>query len=410
MYTKPFFLLLVALLSSSAGYGQARQLFDTPVYALFAAGDTVYAATADRVFRSTDHGATWDTSGLVHQGENEVTDLFVDGATMYATTVVDGVYLSIDGGASWQAHHAGLNGLGARQVPMMARRGDSLYLATLGAGVFVKPLLPVMAPWVPFNAGLPWGTVQSIVHDGRGNLLAGAGGNATVSIRNSADNGWSEWAFDVFNGEINLFLNATREGNALLGAGTQGLYRSVDDGRTWVRFNPGIGLINQAAFTTWNGQVVAGLSKVSSSFLFTSADAGLSWALLDAGMPPTAPLFDVQSAGGALFIARSDGLWRMLAPVSTNSPRSEPQLAGQPFPNPASGGAVHIPVALPESSAVHLAVFDRQGRRVSSQDAGLLPAGEHRLRLDVQELIPGSYMCTLQAGGRQLVFTLQIMH
>lgn len=410
MYTKPFFLLLIALCCSSVCSGQAERLLDTPVYALFAAGDTVYAAAADRVFRSTDNGATWDTSGLVHQMENEVTDLFVDGATMYATTVINGVYLSADGGASWQTHHAGLTGLGAMQTSMMARRGDSLYLATLGAGVFVKPLLPVMASWVPFNAGLPWGTVQSIVHDGRGNLLAGAGANATVSLRNTTDNGWSEWAFDVFNEEINLFLNATRVGDALLGVGTQGLYRSVDNGRTWARFNPGIGLINQAAFTTWNGQVVAGLSKVASGFLFTSADAGLSWTLLDAGIPPAAPLFDVQSAGGALFIARGDGLWRIVAPVSTDNPRSEPQLAGQPFPNPASGGAVHIPVALPESSAVRLAVFDRQGRRVSSQDAGMLPAGEHRLRLDVQELIPGSYVCTLLAGGRQIVFTLQITH
>lgn len=267
-----------------AQWQQETQLPATPMTALLAQGDTLYAAGPNVLFISYDAGLSWATSAVIHPQVDYITDLWWSYGRLYVGTVVDGVFVSTDQGQTWTADNSGLVGPGALAVFMFAERGGQLYLATGGSGVFVKPLAN-NGPWTSFNQGMPWFNVESIVHD-QGRLLAGAGGNATFAVQ--MDNGpWVETPFAPFNGSLNSLLGVIRSGDVLLGAGNQGLYRSDDDGANWTHYNPGTGLLGQARFAHFGPLTLAHLAKpVGFSFLFQTADQGLSWQAFQPAPPP----------------------------------------------------------------------------------------------------------------------------
>lgn len=69
-------------------------------------------------------------------------------------------------------------------------------------------------------------------------------------------------------------------------------------------------------------------------------------------------------------------------------------------PTPARNGD-HIHWTLPEPGPVILEVFDACGRCMACMHRGPLAAGRHQARL--ASLLPGVYLCRLEAGGRQAV-------
>jgi photosystem II stability/assembly factor-like uncharacterized protein len=110
---------------------------------------TIYAGLCgDRVYKSTDGGASWRAAG--GEMQDYLTWLPLPGslaidpqnpATLYAV-MHHGVYKSTDGGASWSAATAGLP-LGLDAVPMLAvdpKNSGTVYAACLGdigSGVLV---------------------------------------------------------------------------------------------------------------------------------------------------------------------------------------------------------------------------------------------------------------------------------
>ncbi|WP_420455422.1 penicillin acylase family protein [Rubrivirga sp.] len=81
---------------------------------------------------------------------------------------------------------------------------------------------------------------------------------------------------------------------------------------------------------------------------------------------------------------------------------------GLPFPNPTAGAAT-VALRLDAAVGVDVSVFDALGRRVAVATSGLLPAGEHAVRLDTARLAPGVYVVRVVAGdavqSRRLVVT-----
>jgi photosystem II stability/assembly factor-like uncharacterized protein len=99
----------------------------------------------DLAFRSDDGGASWRpaTSGL----DIRVNALIVDPrrpGTVYAGTY-NGVFQSSDGGDSWSALNAGLNGFVVDALAIDPRPPGALYAGTRSGGVFV------LSPAPPFR-------------------------------------------------------------------------------------------------------------------------------------------------------------------------------------------------------------------------------------------------------------------
>lgn len=394
------FALLFLLLPNAivAQWQRIESLPNEAFYALFGHGNQLYAATANRLYHSDDNGEHWTPLAPIHQNDDEVMDLWVENSVIYAVTILNGCYLSTDGGQNWQQHNNGLTGIGAKNLSSIIQRGDSLYAATYGSGVFVKPRLPVLSAWKPYNIGMPWGNVQCLATDGT-ILLAGAGGSATLARNVPGSPAWNEQAFDAFNGEINIFLAAKRRDGVWVGASTQSLLRSTDEGQSWVRIHHGLGLMERAKLAVWQGQDLALLTKPNGSFLLAGTNLGQSWEPFSPALPLGGLGYDLLEHQGRLFVARSNGLWVLSPKVPTESPTGYDFSLGQNLPNPVSGGETTIPFFLSRSANVRLQLLDTQARLVLQMDLGDLPAGQYQPTLNLQGLANGLYFYSLEAGG-----------
>jgi photosystem II stability/assembly factor-like uncharacterized protein len=97
---------------------------------------TLYAGTEGGVFKSTDAGATWNTTGLT---DTSVGSLAIDPIrprTLYAATYGEGVFKSTDAGATWGALNAGLTVTEVNALAIDPITPGILYAGTQGGGVF----------------------------------------------------------------------------------------------------------------------------------------------------------------------------------------------------------------------------------------------------------------------------------
>ncbi|HQI69280.1 MAG TPA: hypothetical protein PLT47_00915 [Bacteroidales bacterium] len=170
------------------------------VYALCNAGTTIYAGTANGgVFVSTDFGASWNNISIPMTVQN-VETLAANGNTIFAGTS-DGVYVSYNNGAAWQAPGTGIQGVA---VTSLAFSGGNVFAGSPGAGVFFSS-----------DAGISWTAVN--------------------------------------NGIVPVVFSMAASGNHVFAATVTGLFQTSDNGTSWTNISanlPPIPVVSLAVSTT----------------------------------------------------------------------------------------------------------------------------------------------------------------
>jgi len=192
----------------------------------FAVQDTqLFAAKGNKVFVSTNRGASWDLRSNFGLPGEPVSNLVFNGNTLFAAYTGlsdDGIYLSTDGGVNWSAANVGLApGLSnARWIYSLATNGTALFAGT-GAGMFRST--DNGASWQAITTGLPPGPMYSVIAPGS---TIFAGNQQGVSL--STDNG-TTWA-----------RTDTRRMivSSLVRGGTD-LYAGISGGGVWRLSSPG---------------------------------------------------------------------------------------------------------------------------------------------------------------------------
>jgi photosystem II stability/assembly factor-like uncharacterized protein len=95
-------LVLVFLSTTQGASRTATGLTNTYVYSLAFSGTDLFAGVDGRVFRSTNHGASW-TEAKAGLPSRSVQALAVSGSNLFAVTFGGGVFRSTNYGASWTA-------------------------------------------------------------------------------------------------------------------------------------------------------------------------------------------------------------------------------------------------------------------------------------------------------------------
>src|SRR5262249_28122185 len=132
--------LLTLARAASAQWTRVPQVPAVFLYSVSANGDTLLATADSTVFVSTDAGASWRNSTKVTTGGLQVQRAKIKNGRIYAGTRRKGVFVSADLGVTWSDFSQGLAGDTQLAIIDMLIQGDSIYVATEGAGAWVRNL------------------------------------------------------------------------------------------------------------------------------------------------------------------------------------------------------------------------------------------------------------------------------
>ena len=380
-------------LTSGQNWVQTPEIPATLVYAIAELNGALYAATDSAIYVSTNGGGAWARTPVQPPSTRLVT-LHPSQAYLYVGTSGEGVFRSADGGGSWQTLSSGLNGF-AKSIVGLAARGDSLYAATNGSGIYVLDLVQP-AQWKPFNSGLFQLGAASIICSGS-TLLACIGAYLFIHQQGSAE--WQEATGEALQGRFPMSLH--QHGDYLYLGTTGGIFKSDLSARGWqradIRAQPDQDI---QTFASHGSLLFAGLNYHNQHWIWSTADLGATW---DIRSHEFAYLFTLFPANNRMWAGRTDGLWSIdmsgwtgIADHREQSPEA-PQLM-QNYPNPFNATTT-IGYYLPARTAVSLKVFDAAGHEVATLVSAELPAGSHSYLWSAAGMASGIYMCRLQAGS-----------
>ena len=311
----------------------APNLFDGIVLALARQGTRLFAShiseTKRGIFYSDDRGATW-TPAAVSPFDPAILDIAAGPDLVYAGTNSDtlaaGVFRSLDHGRTWDLSIAGLNSLGARGVTVDPTNPDVLYTGVDDIGVFKS--LDRGATWEQLDLGLePLQEIRVsaiLVDPSNPSIVYVGSGFGPGGLFRSEDAGAS-WEKIV---EAPLMVEALardpRTPGGVWAAGFPGLFHTDNPAEAWERLHvPGGENIWLRAFQVdphdpdvlWAAGSLIDVRPAGVRLqirLFRSADAGQTWQRRETGLAGTSVLaLAVDPANSSLLLAGTDtGLFR----------------------------------------------------------------------------------------------------
>jgi photosystem II stability/assembly factor-like uncharacterized protein len=232
------------------------------------------------LYRSTDGGVTWQESdsGLPSGTGTTALAVATGGTTIYAGTQINGVFISTNGGTSWQDDNADDATLGGDAIAglvvdpangqnVSALTGDDHFYASTDGG----------ADWT--TTSLPAGsqaTALALNPKDPQMLLAGTQGDGIfLSTDGGAD--WDSTS-DGSLGAVNALAFNPRNPQVAFAATSSGMYQTIDGGNSWEvaqRGIPGGTSFQSVAVDPSNGaRIIAGTTDGQ---FYRSQDGGTSW-------------------------------------------------------------------------------------------------------------------------------------
>jgi len=307
--------------TDNGGSWSLNRFSDTAINVLAANGKNVFAGTDSGVYRSTDNGGTWIKSGL---SATDIRALLSYGTAILAGTKT-GVYFSTDNGSAWISASIGLpkavkrnagginnsdegfHWLNDGNVIALAVSGTAIYAACRFQGVYRADLESLISAgfFTKQNSSEPQTANQTHTLTAKqtqvlpqvkkhnnlssqtnittfamcGKLIFA--GTRDEGIYRSSNNGHT-WV-QADNGlPEDIIVNALLASGNLIFAGTdKGIYRSGNDGDTWMQANNGLGIIPVNAFAVNGTMMFAGTGGGA----FRTTNNGDTWAPADSGLP-----------------------------------------------------------------------------------------------------------------------------
>jgi len=396
--------------SAEAQWTKVPGIQASDVFSVWTKGDTILAGADSVAYISTNAGNTWKRSARVAAGVTSVRDLKIRNGRLYAgtgrfDTPGQGVFVSDDFGDTWSGFNQGLvGGFNNSQddITDLLIRGDSLYAATDGAGVWVRNL----------NAG-SWGRFGDIfgpeqsnsvtaIAAGGSRLLACAGGNGTVYFR---DPGQPDWTLSLlFNDHFAAglaALSATWNGRGWVVGSNIGVFHSATGQEPWTFVDFGLHQLFFAPIVNRGTDLFVSLGAANGTLVALSHDNGATWQNLDT--LAAALTYDMALQGTTLYAGRVGGLWQRSVAnlLSVPDGGSHSHLSFAIAGAHPVGDRVHFAFELPESGPIEIEVFDVAGRRVGDKIREVRPAGHGEVDWDANRLAAGVYLARLSAAGER---------
>ena len=262
--------------------------------------DTVFLATDENIFRTTDGGLHWTPDPYLHN--HYIKHLLVHNGSLLASTYIQGVYQSTEG--TQGEYITGVFPSDVRYPYFMADNEEAMFIATYKRGVYRS--FDNGVSWESCNNGLNNDVLGIYCHNGKvfatvlgqGVMVSNDNGDSWTSsglnkqakgyahlgdtlyaacfgdgVYVSYNNGvtWSDFNFNI--PSKNLWCIAAHDGFVFVGD-TQGrIYRGNSDGTGWIRANSPSFLASVGNIGISGGRVLA--ATHGSDFFYT--DDGNTW-------------------------------------------------------------------------------------------------------------------------------------
>jgi photosystem II stability/assembly factor-like uncharacterized protein len=445
------------LFAGSDGFGLFRydwqnwytinsQLNYKRVYALYNSAISLFAGTMQfGVFKSTDDGVTWSSSGkgIV---QSSIRDILVDDQKIYVLNANNnGINQTTDNGTTWTATNRGL--INKTGLYFIERYNNQLYVGGLN-GLFKSEVTSIN--WL--TTGLI-STNKTLLVDGNNFYSSTTDEKGKTIILYSFDAG-SHWNKSFINsiGFVNQFYKI---GNRLIAAHQSlGIIESDNNGIDWFENNLGLkyadpitvwkfssagnyffastrnGLYRSSINSTrffWQkvmdfGADVYDMATIDNKLfvatygkgMYSSPDYGKSWYDINEGLTDST-IISLSSSSSNLYCASVNGgiFYRDLADLSilTNVKiESEPKpitfILNQNYPNPFNPSTI-ISYQIPEAGFVQLKIFNLIGQHITTlvdefQQAGIYHStfnmGKYNLPSGIYfyKIIAGRYSKTMK--------------
>ncbi|MDP4199405.1 MAG: T9SS type A sorting domain-containing protein [Bacteroidota bacterium] len=353
------------LLTNPAGFTLGPILGMSPA-------DHIFVGAGWQEFRSTTNGDSWETmrlSPLSSYDPPVMALTFTPSGRMFIATGGSALYISMDDGKHW-SENTGVFSDGSTYPTFVACGPRGTIFAA--AASLLDTALGL--------DGMTWGAVP-------GEPAGGFGENIGFAYNLSGD---------------------------IVMAGSNGVYRSTDNGGTWMsQIGPADLTSNYSIALGANGYIFKGLGSSfgGSTGLSLSVDHGANWTPISAGLLSDRVYAIRINRHGYVFAATDSGVFRYIDPTGDVKSMANTIPANcsldQSFPNPATSSAT-IRFGLVESTPVSLVVYDATGREVAQLATGEYRAGTYEAAFDTRGLTRGVYYYKLQAGAFSQARTLII--
>jgi hypothetical protein len=279
----------VFLSTNSGSNWTAVGLSGTLVHSLVVSDTNLYAGTNGGVFLSSDKGTTWTAAGLANTSVQclAVSRNGAGGINLFAGTA-RGIFQSSNNGTSWSDQSSGLINMCVFALAASHDAGGAYLFAGTDGGAYV---------WS--NNGMKWiPAVTKVEKDVHINALAVNGAELFAGAE------WWDWRYfssscifhSTNNGEswepqlvakANAFVIADK---SVFVATSQGVYRTVDHGTTWIAVSEG--LPTYADDTTQHVPIMCLALSGQRLFagtegrgVFLSTNDGMNWTAANKGLP-----------------------------------------------------------------------------------------------------------------------------
>ena len=281
---------------------------DLTAYALTLGGDApgrLSAATSDGVWQSDDRGATWRPTAL---SGVSISALAVDPTEASRVYAGDGaVFVSSDGGATYERHDAGLGNVRVYAVAVDPTNATRVAAAARSIGVLATA--DRGQTWERPNPPL-FGSMSLLMIDPMQPQRWFAGGGDGWVVR-SLDGGvsWRTVGRELPDEIVNAVAIDPRDPDVVYVGlsstfGSAGLYRSSDGGTSWTAVDAFAGIaVNALVFDLFSPGIYAAIDRIQifqDSSIARSDDYGETWYLSSDGFDEAAESL-VMAADGSLY-------------------------------------------------------------------------------------------------------------
>lgn len=265
----------------------------------------IYIGTHGRLIRSLDNGITWFNVNLGIPEPNVWAIAFDSIGNILCSVFGKGVYRSNDNGSTWIAFNNGLSNLYVRKI--FINEDDKIYLVANEGLLFIKNSGD---DWVQINSKLCINSTRStvLIEDKNKDIIVGSG---QFGVFKSIDSG-GNWFQTKFPGSDIRCMAINPNDHIFTGSFLEGVSVSQDQGETWRYL--GLSDVDVQAITinSQNHIFVATEAFVTSSGLggvFRSVDNGRSWENINNGLNTIYTNSIVCNSSDYLFVGTSDGVF-----------------------------------------------------------------------------------------------------